>query len=246
MIKPPLTPTQVRALLLCPESERLERKSNLKHPERIRDTICAFANDLDGTREPGVLLIGADDQGRVLSDRIPDETLRAVVDLRNNGTVLPLPVLDINRVRLSPSEEVLVIRVFPAEMPPLRASGRVLVRKGSSTVADRAPKAHHPMYLSPRLNWSNQSCPPPIAPLVYGINIIGEIAYIPDLFRSPQRHTSPSPLSCGVSFFPPEPCRKSIASRIGNSTVRDTIAEGMRSERFEPGGTAKGQMLTAC
>jgi hypothetical protein len=30
------------------------------------------------------------------------------------------------------------------------------------------------------------------------------------------------------------------------STVRDTIAEGMRSERFEPGGTAKGQMLTAC
>jgi ATP-dependent DNA helicase RecG len=79
-----LTLTQVRALLLAPESERLERKSNLKHPERIRDTICAFANDLDSTREPGVLLIGADDQGRVLSDRIPDETLRALVDLRND------------------------------------------------------------------------------------------------------------------------------------------------------------------
>jgi hypothetical protein len=35
-------------------------------------------------------------------------------------------------------------------------------------------------------------------------------------------------------------------SDLINSTVRDTIAEGMRSERFEPGGTAKGQMLTAC
>lgn len=42
------------ARLNGPESDRVERKESRSDAGRVREAICAFANDLPGSGEPGV------------------------------------------------------------------------------------------------------------------------------------------------------------------------------------------------
>ena len=46
------------------ESDRVERKASLADRDKIRQAICAFANDLPGHDAPGYLFIGATDDGK--------------------------------------------------------------------------------------------------------------------------------------------------------------------------------------
>ena len=50
---------ELLALLRDIESDRVERKVRLSDPDRIRQAICAFANDLPNHQRPGVIFIGA-------------------------------------------------------------------------------------------------------------------------------------------------------------------------------------------
>ena len=45
------------------EADRAERKESWADSDKIRQAICAFANDLPGHSKPGVLFIGVDDKG---------------------------------------------------------------------------------------------------------------------------------------------------------------------------------------
>jgi len=60
------------------ESDRVERKESLQgdSPARIREAVCAFANDLPDHRRSGVVFVGADDEGRPKGIEITDELLR--------------------------------------------------------------------------------------------------------------------------------------------------------------------------
>jgi ATP-dependent DNA helicase RecG len=58
-----LSESELLSLLSEGESARVERKASLSDPDRVREVICAFANDLDDSRLPGVIFIGANDDG---------------------------------------------------------------------------------------------------------------------------------------------------------------------------------------
>ena len=60
-----LSDDELEALLADIESDRAERKESFKGdaPEKVRQAVCAFANDLPGHRKPGVAFIGVKDNG---------------------------------------------------------------------------------------------------------------------------------------------------------------------------------------
>jgi ATP-dependent DNA helicase RecG len=45
------------------ESDRVERKASCSDGKKIRQAICAFANDLANHQKPGVLFVGVEDKG---------------------------------------------------------------------------------------------------------------------------------------------------------------------------------------
>ena len=45
------------------ESDRVERKASISDRDKIRQAICSFANDLPNHQQPGVIFIGANDDG---------------------------------------------------------------------------------------------------------------------------------------------------------------------------------------
>lgn len=65
------------------ESDWVERKESFKGktPQTVREAVCAFANDLAGHGEPGVVFIGAKDNGVPTGLDITDELLRQLAEL---------------------------------------------------------------------------------------------------------------------------------------------------------------------
>jgi len=116
-------------LLTDVESPRVERKSSLSDGEKIQQTICAFANDLDGSAEPGYLFVGADDAGSPTGLRIDDKLLLTLASMRSDGTILPIPSLSVDKVMLL-GKPIAVVEVLPSDAPPVRFKGQVWVRVG--------------------------------------------------------------------------------------------------------------------
>ncbi len=92
-----LSDGELLALLRDIESDRVERKASLSDRDRIRQAICAFANDLPGYRKPGVVFVGANDDGTCSNLRITDELLRTLSDMRSDGNILPLPIMAVQK-----------------------------------------------------------------------------------------------------------------------------------------------------
>ena len=59
------------ALLADLESGRVERKESAVNSDRLSEAICAFANDMPGYGEPGVLFVGVSDKGACWVARSP-------------------------------------------------------------------------------------------------------------------------------------------------------------------------------
>ncbi|MCK5521479.1 MAG: putative DNA binding domain-containing protein, partial [Candidatus Marinimicrobia bacterium] len=113
------------------ESDRVERKESFKGdvPKKARQAICAFANDMPGYNEPGVLFIGAKDIGEPSYIKITDQLLLSLADMKTDGNILPLPVLSVEK-RLLKGAEMAVVTVMPSDMPPVRYDGRIWIRTG--------------------------------------------------------------------------------------------------------------------
>lgn len=122
---------ELEALLDDVESDRVERKESLKGdaPEKIRQAICAFANDLPDHRKPGLVFVGAKDDGSSARLGVTDELLRQIADMRSDGNILPLPSFTVEKRRLKGSD-MAVIAVSPADAPPVRYKGHIWVRTG--------------------------------------------------------------------------------------------------------------------
>ena len=69
----PLTDHDLERLLADLESDRVRRKRSGADRIAIRRTICAFANDLPGRAEPGVLFVGVNDDGTCADLEITDD-----------------------------------------------------------------------------------------------------------------------------------------------------------------------------
>lgn len=111
------------------ESDRVERKASITERNKIRQAVCAFANDLPNHRQPGVIFIGANDDGGCANFSITDELLRTLADIRSDGNILPFPMMTVQKKTLEGCDLAVII-VYPSDAPPVRYKGRVWIRVG--------------------------------------------------------------------------------------------------------------------
>ena len=128
---------ELEAMMADVESELVERKRSLGRAaaakggpiERIRQAVCAFANDLAGHDHPGVVFVGAHDDGTPSGIEISDRLLQRLADIKTDGNILPPPVLSVMKRRLAGCD-VAVVLVEPSDAPPVRARGQIWIRVG--------------------------------------------------------------------------------------------------------------------
>ena len=126
-----LATDELRALIANHESDRVELTTSTKKTDKFGEAICAFANDFSDHRQPGYLIVGVDDTGRVGGLTVGDELLRSLGNLRSNVNIEPLPAMTVQKYSL-PEGEVAVVEVLPSDLPPVRYKGRVWIRVGPS------------------------------------------------------------------------------------------------------------------
>ena len=124
-----LTDQELEQLLADLESDSVERKESLADRGKICEAICAFANDMPSHRKPGVIFVGARDDGSCARLSITDELLRTLAAMRSDGNILPLPAMAVQKRTLCGCE-VAVVMVEPSHAPPVRYKGRVCIRVG--------------------------------------------------------------------------------------------------------------------
>ena len=139
--KPEVSPTysdqQLEAMMADIESELVERKESLRKApakkdgpiEKIRQAVCAFANDLPGHRRPGVVFVGVRDDGTPSGIEVTDRLLQRLADIKTDGNTLPPPAMSVTKRTLAGCD-VAVVTVEPADAPPVRARGRIWIRVG--------------------------------------------------------------------------------------------------------------------
>ena len=125
------TDAELEALLDEAESDLAERKESLKSdvPTKARQAICAFANDLPNHNLPGVLFIGAKDNGTPSHCPITDELLLNLSSMKSDGNILPMPAMTVEK-RYLKGADMAVVTVRPSDMPPVKYDGRIWIRTG--------------------------------------------------------------------------------------------------------------------
>ena len=129
----PLTDDELLTLIADLESDRGERKRAWKGdaPEKGRQAVCAFANDLPNHGQPGVLFVGVEDDGRPSGPDfvVTDDLLKTLADIKTDGMITPPPTLTVAKRHLL-GRDVAVVTVWPSDAPPVRLEGRIWIRIG--------------------------------------------------------------------------------------------------------------------
>lgn len=175
-----LTNAELDALLDDLESDRVERKESWSGdaPEKGPQAICAFANDLPNHQKPGVLFIGATDNGRPTGIEISDQLLTTLADIRSNGNIVPPPTLYVEK-RVLKGANMAVVTVLPADAPPVRYKGRIWIRVGPSR---RIATAQDERILNEKRRYRDRTfdiCPLPSCPLDELNRVVFENEYLP-------------------------------------------------------------------
>jgi ATP-dependent DNA helicase RecG len=126
-----LDDAQLERMLADIESDLSERKESMRGsaPTKVREAVCAFANDLPDHRRPGVVFVGARDDGTPSGLPITDALLLQLADIKTDGNILPPPSLTVEKRMLAGAEMAIVV-VLPADSPPVRYKGRMHIRVG--------------------------------------------------------------------------------------------------------------------
>ena len=114
-----LSKDEIIQLLHSEETYRVERTVSTGNMDKFCEAICAFANDLPDSRKKGYLLIGANDDGALSGLKVDDALLKKIAGIRSDGNILPLPVMNVDRVEF-PDGDLLVAEY-------LSASARVVI-----------------------------------------------------------------------------------------------------------------------
>lgn len=127
----PYSTEQLERMLRDIESDLVERKESFsgKAPKTVREAVCAFANDLPNHHRPGVVFIGARDNGRPVGLEVSDTLLRELSDIKTDGNTVPPPTLTVAKHHLR-GADMAVITVWPADSPPVKYRGRIWIRVG--------------------------------------------------------------------------------------------------------------------
>lgn len=111
------------------ESDRVERKREITDGEKIREAICAFANDLPNHRRPGIVVVGQDSDGSCANIEITERLLETLGSWRSDGRILPFPTMSVAR-RTVDGCTVAVIEVESSDNPPVKYKGLSWIRVG--------------------------------------------------------------------------------------------------------------------
>ncbi|MGL4440228.1 MAG: ATP-binding protein [Bosea sp. (in: a-proteobacteria)] len=129
----PLKDEELIALIDDLESDRAERKETWSGsaPDKGRQAVCAFANDLPNHSAPGVLFVGLKDDGIPTGEPfvVTDQLLLTLADIKTDGKITPPPTLTVAKRTLR-GHDVAVVTVWPSDAPPVRLEGRVWIRTG--------------------------------------------------------------------------------------------------------------------
>jgi ATP-dependent DNA helicase RecG len=125
----PLTDEELNALHATGEQDRFERKQSIGDADKIREAICAFANDMPNHRAPGVIFVGLKDDGSCANTSIDDELLKILGGMREDGKITPFPNMAVRPVSIQGCQVAAVI-VEPSDNPPVRVRGRTWIRVG--------------------------------------------------------------------------------------------------------------------
>ncbi|MCY3844199.1 MAG: putative DNA binding domain-containing protein, partial [Acidobacteria bacterium] len=119
------------AMMADLESDLVERKESLRGdaPDKIRQAVCAFANDLPDHGRPGVVLVGVRDDGQPARADITEGILLQLADIKTDGNIVPPPTMTVETRRLA-GAPVAVVTTWPSDSPPVRCRGRVWIRVG--------------------------------------------------------------------------------------------------------------------
>lgn len=114
------------------ESDRVEFKEAMtgNAAQAIRKAICAFANDLPGHEQPGVVFVGVKDDQTISGLQVTEQLLLQLADMKTDGNILPPPSLTVEKRTLQ-GKEVAVVTVQPSDSPPVRYKGATHIRTGS-------------------------------------------------------------------------------------------------------------------
>lgn len=80
-------------------------------------------------QSPGVLFVGANEDGTCAGLEISDQLLQNLAHLRSDGNTLPIPAITVQKRTLN-GGEIAVVTVEPSFAPPVRYKGRVYIRVG--------------------------------------------------------------------------------------------------------------------
>jgi ATP-dependent DNA helicase RecG len=223
--------TELEALLNDLESDLAERKQSFKGetPKKARQAVCAFANDLPNYNQPGVLFIGAKDDGTPSHEAITDELLRSLADMKADGNILPLPVLSVEKRNLK-GADMAVITVLPSDMPPVKYEGRIWIRTGPRRAIANEQEER---ILTEKRRYKNlpfDIYPIPTAKLSDLSRLVFENDYLPtafatDILEANGRSYEERLASCKMIVSPLEP----------TPTVLGLLALGKNPQDFLPG-----------
>ena len=113
------------------ESDCVEFKESLSGdaPTRIREAICAFANDLPNHEKPGLVFVGVKDDRTIGNLLVTNQLLRQLADMKTDGNIVPPPSLTVEKYLLQ-GQQVAVVTVQPSNSPPVRCKGAIQIRTG--------------------------------------------------------------------------------------------------------------------
>ena len=125
------TDEELLRIIKTGESDAVEFKESLSGsaPERIREAICAFANDLRDSGKAGLVIVGVKDDTTIGTTPITDELLRRLADMKTDGNIVPPPSLMVEK-RVLQGKEIAVVTVQPSSSPPVRCRGAIHIRTG--------------------------------------------------------------------------------------------------------------------
>ncbi len=133
------------------ESDCVEFTETTRDLDKIRQAICAFANDLPNHERPGCVLVGIKDNGSCAGLTIDDDVLQTLGGLCRDGKTLPFPSMTVEKRKLRDCE-VAVIQVEPSENPPVKVDGRCWIRTGPRRAQATAEEERR---LTEKRRWGN-------------------------------------------------------------------------------------------
>ena len=128
---PDFTDEELLQIIEYSEADYVEFKESLSGSatERIREAICAFANDLPRHEKPGFVFVGVKNNRTIADLSVTDELLRQLADMKTDGNIVPPPSLNIKKCVLQ-GKEIAVVTVQPSDSPPVRLRGTIQIRIG--------------------------------------------------------------------------------------------------------------------